>query len=112
MLIHRKHEGPVFGFKRLYRFLETSPDEVLMSINRDKEDWKTLVESVELEGEKLILAIEVISEKVCVESTELLQLQSTSLTACCSKPFAKKLEDALPKICTNTYVPRRRNPNT
>lgn len=102
----------MFGFKRLYNFLTSNPDEVLISINKDKEDWKVLLESNDLNGEKLIVAIEVLGEKVCADVPVLLQQQSNVLSACCSKPFVKKLEDAVPKIAMGTFLPQRRKPNT
>ncbi|CAL8088270.1 unnamed protein product [Orchesella dallaii] len=104
----RKFEGPVFGFKKLLKFLGTNPDEVVLSINKDKEDWEKFLESDDLHAEKLILTIQVIAEKVCADVPILKQQQASVITAAChSEKFMKKLMDAVSRPSVPTS--RRNN---
>lgn len=104
-------KGPVFGFERLHNYLSSSSSKVLASVSKDRTHWKELLESEDLNGDKLIIVTQILGEKVCVEDTTLREFQTDVLTGCCSKLFADKLKDVIPKICRKEYTQARRNRN-
>jgi len=81
--------------------LDKNPDEVVLSINKDQEDWVEYLDSNSFTSEMLALALEVIGEKICADIPVLKQHQINVVTeVCASKNFLARIVQSI--STTNT----------
>jgi len=76
--------------------LDTNPDEVVLSINKDKEDWVEFLDSNSFKPEMLALTLEVIGEKICADVPVLKQQQINVVAeVCASKKFLARIVQSI-----------------
>lgn len=93
--MYRTYDGPVFGFKRLFNFLTSDPNEVITSMFRDLKEWEILLEQdnlaamktlrygqQEMSDDLLVLIVTLLAEKVlsdtCILESKQIALLSSS----------------------------------
>lgn len=105
--VYRKFDGPIFGFTRLFNFLNADPNEVISNIFRNLKEWEILLEQdsiatmktlrngqQEMSDDFLVLIVTLLAEKILSDTIilESKQVAIISSSASC-RNFLFKIDN-------------------
>ena len=102
---------PFFGFKKLYGFLNESPDDVILAIEPRLEEWGEFI-GAKLVGDVVVLLIHVLGEKVVSNDSLLHQQKANIVSKTLSEAFCTRCNEKTGEMLMVASDPPMRSPRS